>query len=62
MVRAPLKWRPYIKGVIGRPRWDSGLSEFAFQVGVLGVFSMAQQAVVSSEEVILWASLRGCGR
>ena len=31
-----MKWRPYIKGVIGRPRWDSGLSEFAFQVGVLG--------------------------
>lgn len=31
-----MKWRPYIKGVIGRPRWDSGLSEFASQVGVLG--------------------------
>jgi len=38
------------------------LSEFASQVGVLGVFSMAQQAVLSSEEVILWAFLRGCGR
>ena len=41
----------------------SGLSEFAFEVDVPpGVFRLLQQAVFSSEEVILWAFLRGCGR
>lgn len=42
-----------------------GLSEFAFEVGVPGGgkrFRLLLQAVLSSEEVILWASLRGYWR